>query len=87
MDSWSGPSGHRKGDVYVFDVFGEMKTWCRKLNLRCNGLKTCEFFDFNLLEGVQRYEADDSINKIFSRRLDQNEAGDCGTQAASLLAR
>jgi hypothetical protein len=85
MDSWSGPAGHCKGDVYVFEVFGEVKTWCRKFNLKCNGVKTCKYFDLDLLNGVQRYEADDSINKIFGHRLDQNEEGEYS--AESLLAR
>jgi hypothetical protein len=85
MDSWNGPGGRRKGDAYIIDAFGEEKTWCRKVDLTCNGIKTCEFFDLDLLDGVQRFEADDSITEIFSHQLDQNEEGEYG--AASSLAR
>jgi hypothetical protein len=72
MDAWSGTAGRLAGDVNIFNLFGEDQTRCRKALLSCKGVKICEFFDSELLKGVERYAPDESIFKITNRRLDQN---------------
>lgn len=73
-DSWGGSSGRADGDVTVYQLFGEDKTRCRRLDLTCNGTKLCEFFDRDLLKGYVRYKAnDDDMRNIFMSELEANE--------------
>ena len=83
MDAWTGTAGRPAGDVNVLNLFGEDQTRCRKALLSCKGVKICEFFDSELLEGVERYVPDESIFTITNRRLDQN-AEDQNTIDATL---
>jgi hypothetical protein len=72
MDAWSGTAGRLAGDVNISNLFGEDQTRCRKALLSCRGVKICEFFDSELLEGIKRYAPDESIFRITNYRLDQN---------------
>lgn len=74
-DSWGGSGGHAKGDVKVLGVFGEDETLCRRASLECQGVKFCEFFDRDLLEHFERFEADPTVMQdLWKKMLDRNEA-------------
>lgn len=52
---------------------------CRRVQLDCNGVDTCECFDESLLEHCERFEPDpEQMRELWNHELDANtrEAGD-----------
>ncbi|KAF8155402.1 hypothetical protein B0H34DRAFT_675602 [Crassisporium funariophilum] len=76
QDSWKGSLGHGQGDVGVFGFAnqGDVAVQCRRVELKCNGIKICEHFDNALLENCQRFEPDEQEMKaMFKQELNANE--------------
>jgi hypothetical protein len=72
--SWSGSSGHAKGDADVRNIFGEELVRARRAELTCNGIKLCTFTDRTLLEGFEGWERNSGEMKDFSAlELQANE--------------
>jgi hypothetical protein len=63
--SWSGSSGHAKGDADVRNIFGEELVRARRAELTCNGIKLCTFTDRTLLEGFEGWERNSEEMKNF----------------------
>ncbi|KAF8145124.1 hypothetical protein K438DRAFT_1992171 [Mycena galopus ATCC 62051] len=75
-ESWDGGAGHTAGDVNVagFTSNFSEKIRCRRCHLTCNGIDTCEFFEEEIFDGLERYEADEQgMHELWDRALDQNE--------------
>ncbi|KAJ7652738.1 hypothetical protein DFH06DRAFT_1418342 [Mycena polygramma] len=89
QESWEGlTSGHTKGDVNVYGFFSDPKkqVFCRRVHLRCNGIDTCEFFDADLLAGVERYEPDvEAMRELWVHEMDRTE--DEAASGPAVLAR
>lgn len=52
---------------------------CRRVQLDCNGIDTCEHFDEGLLENCERFEPDiEEMRELWNHELDANtrEAGE-----------
>ncbi|KAJ7084812.1 hypothetical protein B0H15DRAFT_802202 [Mycena belliarum] len=76
QDSWTGSTGHSKGDVNVsgFTSDPNEKLWSRRCQFRCNGVETCEFFDPALLADCERYEPDyEAMSGLFNHEMDATE--------------
>ncbi|KAJ6545326.1 hypothetical protein B0H19DRAFT_1075659 [Mycena capillaripes] len=58
-ESWDGGAGHTAGNVAGFISNLSEKIRCRRCHLKCNGIDTCEFFEEEILDGLERYEADE----------------------------
>ena len=55
-------------------LLGEDKVWCRRAEFACNGIKTCEFINENLLGGFEGWEVDaEEMEPFWSGELDANE--------------
>ncbi|KAJ7888864.1 hypothetical protein B0H14DRAFT_3713516 [Mycena olivaceomarginata] len=75
-ESWDGGAGHTVGDVNVAGFTSNLseKIRCRRCHLKCNGIDTCEFFEEEIFDGLERYEADEKgMQELWDRALDQNE--------------
>ncbi|KAF8180454.1 hypothetical protein K438DRAFT_2171413 [Mycena galopus ATCC 62051] len=75
-ESWDGGAGHTAGDFNVagFTSNFSEKIRCRRCHLTCNGIDTCEFFEEEICDGLERYEADEQgMQELWDRALDQNE--------------
>ncbi|KAJ7851344.1 hypothetical protein B0H13DRAFT_1905217 [Mycena leptocephala] len=61
QDSWRGSTGHIAGDSMVAGFIPglEKKVLCRRAQIYCNGVDTCDLFDENILAGCQRFEPDE----------------------------
>ena len=56
-----------------------MPVRCRRVQLFCNGIDTCECFDKDILENCERFEPDpDAMRELWKHELDANtrEAGE-----------
>ncbi|KAJ7268270.1 hypothetical protein C8J57DRAFT_1227989 [Mycena rebaudengoi] len=76
QESWGGSSGILKGDVMVFglDSDPEEALLCRRCQLKCNGVDTCEFIDPTLFAGCQRFEPDENgMTELWNHELSANE--------------
>ncbi|KAF5381040.1 hypothetical protein D9615_003872 [Tricholomella constricta] len=73
--SWDGSSGHRRGDVFVYNTFpGREKEFCQRAVLKCRSIKICEFFDHKRLHGYESFEkGDDEMQEFWVGELDANE--------------
>ncbi|KAJ7774684.1 hypothetical protein B0H14DRAFT_2631897 [Mycena olivaceomarginata] len=75
-ESWDGGAGHTVGDVNVAGFTSNLseKIRCRRCHLKCNGIDTCEFFEEEIFDGLERYEADEKgMQELWDHALDQNE--------------
>ncbi|KAJ7252303.1 hypothetical protein C8J57DRAFT_1665195 [Mycena rebaudengoi] len=75
-ESWDGGAGHTAGDVNVAGFTSNLseKIRCRRCHLKCNGIDTCEFFEEEILDGLECYEADEQgMQELWDCVLDQNE--------------
>jgi hypothetical protein len=49
----------------------EKKVLCRRAQIYCNGVETCDLFDENILAGCQRFEPDE-YHMLWNHELDAN---------------
>ncbi|KAF8234133.1 hypothetical protein L208DRAFT_1377033 [Tricholoma matsutake] len=77
QESWGGSSGHAQGDAHVFglnDDDPDEKTWCRRAQLTCNGVDTCQLIDPALFSDCEHFEPDETaMQELWSHELSANE--------------
>ncbi|KAJ7511384.1 hypothetical protein B0H11DRAFT_2387169 [Mycena galericulata] len=76
QESWGGSAGHAKGDVMVFGLASdpEKQVLCRRCDLKCNGVDTCEFIDPDLFADCDRFEVDKTaMQELWNHELNANE--------------
>lgn len=51
-----------------------ISTWCRRAQLTCNGVDSCEYLDPTLFENCERFEPDeDARRELWNHELTANE--------------
>ncbi|KAJ7739455.1 hypothetical protein DFH07DRAFT_943933 [Mycena maculata] len=76
QESWSGLTGHTRGDATVWGFSPDqiVGIQARRCQLSCNGVHTCEFIDPVLFAGCVRYEPDfEQMQELWNHELDANE--------------
>ncbi|KAJ7839723.1 hypothetical protein B0H14DRAFT_2361002, partial [Mycena olivaceomarginata] len=78
QDSWGKPgsNGHTAGDADAAGFFPDLTETirCRRCQLTCSGVYTCEFIDENPFADCQRYEPDEAaMRELWKHELDANE--------------
>ncbi|KAJ7915765.1 hypothetical protein B0H13DRAFT_1871770 [Mycena leptocephala] len=85
QDAWAGSTGSKNGDVWVH-VFGKDRVRARRVHLRCQGVRTCEYVSEELFGDCERYEPDEAaMRDLWNHELDANERE--AASAGSILSR
>ncbi|KAJ7660302.1 hypothetical protein DFH06DRAFT_1044030 [Mycena polygramma] len=85
QDAWGGSTGSKNGDVWVH-AFGEDRVRARRVHLRCQGVRTCEYVSEELFGDCERYEPDEvAMRDLWNHELDANERE--AASAGSILSR
>ncbi|KAJ6487476.1 hypothetical protein C8R47DRAFT_1127593 [Mycena vitilis] len=85
QDAWGGSTGSKNGDVWVH-AFGEDRVRARRVHLKCQGVRTCEYVSEELFGDCERYEPDEAaMRDLWNHELDSNERE--AASAGSILSR
>ncbi|KAJ7933265.1 hypothetical protein B0H13DRAFT_1856295 [Mycena leptocephala] len=76
QDSWRGSTGHITGEVFVSGFIDESdeKIWCRRAQLKCNGVDVCELTPPDIFADCERFEPDtEMMRDLWNHEIDANE--------------
>ncbi|KAJ6466023.1 hypothetical protein C8R47DRAFT_42593 [Mycena vitilis] len=68
QDAWGGSTGSKNGDVWVH-AFGEDRVRARRVHLKCQGVRTCEYVSEELFGDCERYEPDEAAMRDLWNRF------------------